>query len=992
MKPAVLIVSSDFLPSTDDGVCAKILADEHWEKYTYEPLDDPEYIAGETGRITWTVEGVNGTADRPNKERVMRSPSIPIGDYYWNIKYYPRGNPNEGTEQLSVYIECSSTPYEDDKSDGPAAKDESQSADEHHLGSTQQPEPCPGGSHGDLPEAADSMAVEDNGAQIPDETENISHPSQSSSTEPSPDVTMPWEVAAQISCVVYNPAEPRVNVSQKSSHRYCNENPDWGWTRFHGPWDEIHKRQRFKRQALLRNDTLSFTAYIRIVQDETGALWWHPPKDKTEWDSMARIGLKRLVHEKFHLSALIAALSTWLYLSPVQDLISNAQIPDHFTQPKNRIKPMIDALQQLVLELFGSDKATSSYKTPLDEIAKIISWYGEDSHSSKSDVIATWEMLRRILSYEASDVKNVAEASDLFSDIWTLRQVNTEIEKNLHLEGDEPQESTRFEPPSTQEAVELACERSFQGTGNEPRQPKEQYPSVLQVELHRQSYCPRARRWKKLTHHIRIDETITVHPSQFRAQMHYTLYGMIVHSGALEANDYYSVIRPAGPGTAWIKYAGGKDPKGVTRLTTKQAREAHEGRGQGTEGTAAVAYVVVYIRTDSLSNMLRPVHQSLELNSSGSADIFSLAATMAVDNVEKEKKVSFLVYPSDMFKSYTGRGILDPWDPQSTSDYSSSPILEYELEASKTLADVEQYLIETRQQAGKSNRFRVWQLATKPRSSVRGLPRFALALREGTRLDELVAIYGGCRFWLQAISPDEAADLISSESPPVAMPPTSASEPMEAIEGSSTSNPNRPDAITQEQAGERSGEQSSQQHGDEVLPQSPTHTLDDLGSQNAVNSPGPESSRLVDDAATNQGRESPGGEDVPMSESREGGPRESGAPARGQPSLSWISSTEHPPSAHMERVYILIKVFDCISQTLRGAGGLFAKREEKIGEVIRRFLSLDSQEKIDVYNERSLLLCEKDRVNVRGSFEGIDNSLFLDGSVFIVQCRPTATE
>lgn len=990
MKPAVLIVSSDCSSFIDDGFCTKILADEHWEKYTYEPLDDPEYIAGETGRITWTVEGVNGTADKPNKERVMRSPSVLIGGYYWNIKYYPRGNPNEGTEQLSVYIECSSVPYENDKGDDPAAKDakdESRITDEH----TQHPEPDSGSSRGELPEAADSMAVDNNEAQVPVETGNISHHSQSSSTEPSPDATMPWEVAAQISCVVYNPAEPRVNVSQKSSHRYCNENPDWGWTRFHGPWDEIHKRQRFKRQALLRNDTLSFTAYIRIVQDDTGALWWHPPKDKTEWDSMARIGLKRLVHETFHSSALIAALSTWLYLSPVKDLISNTQIPDLLTQPRNRTKPMIEALQQLVHEIFGSGKASSSYKAPLDEIANIISWYGEDSYNSKSDVIATWETLRRILSYEASDVTSLAEAKDVFSDILTLKQVNTEIVKNLHLEGDQLEESTRFEPSGTQEAAELAYERIFQRTDNEPRQPTEQYPSVLQVELHRQSYCPRARRWKKLTHQIRIDETITIHPSQFRAQMHYTLYGMIVHSGALEANDYYSVIQPAGPGTAWIKYAGGKDPKGVTRLTTKQAREAHEGRGQGTEGTAAVAYVVVYIRTNTLLNILRPVHQTFELNSSGSADISRLAATMAVDNWEKEKKVSFLVYPSDMFKSYTGRGILDPWDLHASSDYSPCPVLEYELEASKNLADVEQYLIETRKQADENNCFRLWLLDTKPRSSVRGLPRFALALAEGNRLDELVTIYGGCRFWLQVISPEDAADIISSESPPVELPPTSGVDPIEAIERL-LSNRNHSDAVTQEQAGERSGEQSSQQHGDEVLPQSPTPILDILSSQNAVDSSGPENSVLIDSVATNQAHESPAGEDVPMDESREGEPRQSEAPARRQPSLSWVSSTEHPPRAHIERVYILIKVFDCTSQTLRGAGGLFAKREEKIGEVIRRFLSLGSQDKIDVYYERSLLLCEKDRVNVKGSFEGIDNSLFLDGSVFIVQHRSTATE
>lgn len=975
----------------------KIWADEYWESYTYEPLDDPEHLPGQTGRIDWTVHGVNGTAEKPNKERVMRSPSVLLGGHYWNIKYYPRGNPNEGTEQLSVYIECSNLPNENGKGEDPPAKDEPQNTNEQHRSrNTQNSTAGPGSSRDELREVPDSMAVESNEAQVPIENGNFVSPRLWSSAEPSSDVTVPWEVAAQISCVIYNPEEPRVNVSQKSSHRYCNENPDWGWTRFHGPWDEIHKRQRFKRQALLRNDTLSFTAYIRVVQDDTGALWWHPPKDKTEWNSVARIGLKRLVHETSHSSALIAALSSWLYLSPVRTLIGNTQIPDLFTQPRNRPKPMIDALQCLVHEAFDPNQATSSFKASLDEIANTISWYGEDSCSSKSDVVATWETLRRILSCEVSDVKKLAEAKDLFMDIWTLKLSDTLLEKDLLSDRAGTQESTRAEPSSTQEAVASAFQTRCQGichTVYEHRQSDEQYPSVLQVELHRQNYCAKTRRWKKLTHHIRIDETVTIHPSQFRTPMHYTLYGMIVHSGALEANDYYSVIRPAGPGTTWIKYAGGKDPKGVTRLTTKQAREAHEGRGKGTEGTAAVAYVVLYVRTDSLSKILKTSNQSRESITSGSLDMSGSAATMAVDHLEKERRVTFLVYSSDIFKGYTGRGILDPWDPPTSSDHCLRPILEHEFEASKTLADVEQYLTDIRKEAGESKRFRLWMLDTKPRSSVRGSPRFALALGAGKRLDELVAAYGGCRFWLQAVSADDLEDMMQSENPPVGPPPTSSSEPMEAIEGLSTSNANHPDETLQEQAPPNSDGEAPEQSGDHVSSGSSTQTPNVGGSQTAANSLTPGHAGLLDISAASHAHETPISEDVPMDESREGEPRVSAAPrARGVPSLSWVSSTEQPPRAHIERIYILIKAFDCTSQTLCGIGGLFAKREEKIGEVIRLFLALDPKDKFDVYNERSLLLYEKDRVNLNGSFEGIDNNLFLDGSVFIVQHRSPATE
>ena len=938
------------------------------------------------------MHGVNGTAEKPNKERVMRSPSVLIGGHYWNIKYYPRGNPNEGTEQLSIYIECSNLPYEDAKREGSPAKNEPQNTNEQQgSGSTQPSQTGPASSREELSEVVDSMAVESNEAHVPVENGNLIPSPLWSSTEPGSDAAVPWEVAAQISCVIYNPQEPRVNVSQKSSHRYCNENPDWGWTRFHGPWDEIHKRQRFKRQALLRNDTLSFTAYIRIVHDDTGALWWHPPKDKNEWNTMARIGLKRLVHETSHSSALIAALSSWLYLSPVRNLINDTPIPDLFTQPGCRPKPMIDALQCLVHEAFDPSQAASPFKASLDEVASIIQWYGEDSCGSKTDVIATWETLRRILNCEASGVKKAAEAKDLFRDMWTLKLSGTKLEKDLDSHGARTPEPASAEASSTQEAVLSAFQTRSQGICHSLYQEPptdEQYPSVLQVELHRQMYCAKTRRWKKLTHHIGIDETVTIHPRQFRVPMHYTLYGMIIHSGALEANDYYSVIRPAGPGTRWIKYAGGKDPKGVTRLTTKQACEAHEGRGQGTEGTAAVAYIVLYVRTDSLSKILMMSPQSRESTTPGSLDFLNSAVNMAVDRSEKERRVTCLVYSSDLFKGYTGRGILDPWDPPTSSEHGLRLIVEHNFKASETLADVEHYLTDIRRKAGESTCFRIWLLDTKPRSSVRGSPRFTLALGAGKRLDELVVAYGGCRFWLQSLSADEAKDMLQSENPPIGPPPNSLSEPMEVLEGLSTSNANRSDEAMRGQAPPNSdGEPPHVSSGSST--QTPSHG----GSQTAASSSTPGNPRPLDVSSTSHAHETSTSEDVQMDESREGEPRGSAAsPARGGPSLSWVSSTEQPPRAHIERVYILIKIFDCTSQTLCGIGGLFAKREGKIGEVIRQFLSLDAKDKFDVYNERSLLLHEKDRVNLNGSFEGNDNSLFLDGSVFVVQHRSPAAE
>lgn len=1018
------------------------MSDEHWEKLTYEPLDDPEYVPGETGQIKWNVVGVNGTAEKPNKEREMRSPSVLIGGHYWNIKYYPRGNPNEGTEQLSIYIECSNAPYDDSKRKT-VTKVTSDSASESQQAAPGRTDPGESLRENSIA-GADSTAVADSiAAAAPEQqpeptTEEEYHPPQTSETENSPITETPWEIAAQVCCVIYNPGEPRVHVAQRSSHRYCNENNDWGWTRFHGPWDDIHKRQRFKRQALLRNDTLAFTVYIRTIKDDTGALWWHAPKDKNGWDSVARIGLKRLVHgdEVSHSSALIAALSAWLYLGPVIDAIGNIPIPDPVTESKNRIRPLTDALQQLVQENRRPRQISSSsqsFEISLDNIAKIISWYGEDCSSSKKDVVATWETIQRIINYEASDVEDMADASDFFPDVWTLKQSDVKRENRAFDGRIELQDLSKPEPDSVQESITSAL-----GTDSvaaklwrtaTSRQCSRKCPSVLQIELNRQKFFSDTRRWKRLTHRIKIDENITVGlPSG--EKISYTLYGMVVHSGALESNDYYSVIRPAGPGTAWVKYAGDKDSKGVTRLTTKQARESHEGKGKNAEGTSAVAYVALYVLTNALSEILvgselRELPRNLGNDSSD-------AITPAPEN-GGNKRALVQVYQSDIFKHHHGRGIVDPW-VCCPHIYE----LEFEFEVSKTLAAVEEHLVEQFTKTGRQERFRLWALDTKPQTSVRGTPRFVSSLKANFRLEELISSCGGARFWLQLIPSNQVQEMTQLDREEPAPPANS--ESAEARAGPPYSNP-PPDHVMQEPeaqaaadeimqgqevsgSAEGSGNQEAVHTPSEALilqqefpawPETPTQEQEnspsgstesqEIRSALEENMPLEQEQNLLDepiltgttpgipdDSISRHNSEAANGEDIIMDEPQE--PKASEMQVLASPtdrSLSWISGTERIQKAHLEMIYFFLKVFDCNEGTLIGLGSYFAKRDEQIGDVMRRIFAVDRDEAFDIFHERSLTLSKEDRLKPSNTFEEVDGTA-LDGSVFILQRQSSETE
>ena len=191
----------------------------HWEKSTFEPVDDPEYVPSDVGRISWTLDGVHGTPEKPNREEVMRSPSVLIGDLFWNVKFYPRGN--DGTDYMSVYIECSPKPYEeniekrkkskdrpvDDKSDEKIPVEEN-SANElteddgladgiEIVGGPPPPGPVNGAEHPYIPEVdMEASVVLPSDSVLIEEVEEIIE-------------ERPWSVAAQVACVIYNPEEPR---------------------------------------------------------------------------------------------------------------------------------------------------------------------------------------------------------------------------------------------------------------------------------------------------------------------------------------------------------------------------------------------------------------------------------------------------------------------------------------------------------------------------------------------------------------------------------------------------------------------------------------------------------------------------------------------------------------------------------------------------------------------------------------------------------------
>ena len=220
-----------------------------------------------------------------------------------------------------------------------------------------------------------------------------------------------------------------------------------------------------------------------------------------------------------------------------------------------------------------------------------------------------WESIRRILNIETNikpgtDVE-IGFKRDICQEIVMLKQPDLfkdtqDDEAYVVKPRQQPLLEATYEPASVQEALDFSSmhpERAFKVWEPTKGQEKSRPASVMQIELHRQRFDSGEREWKKLTHKVKLDETVQCNGFE------YTLYGMIVHRGGLDYNDYYSVLRPEGPGTPWIKYSGDGGSRPLEFLTMKQAVDAHEG-GDGTE-SAAVAYVVMYVRSDRVSKVLK---------------------------------------------------------------------------------------------------------------------------------------------------------------------------------------------------------------------------------------------------------------------------------------------------------------------------------------------------------------------------------------------------
>ncbi|KAF2484537.1 hypothetical protein BDY17DRAFT_130485 [Neohortaea acidophila] len=465
----------------------------YWEKKIFFDLEDPELYPIASGRIDWTVDGYNGTKEKPNEELIMRSPPVRIGGYDWCIKFYPKGN---DSDYLSLYLECVTMQSDDFE----ASKDFSNPA---------------------LPFLASCEKLR-----------------------------LRTSEAVQLGIVMYNPAEPRVYEHKIDAHQFTKQSSDYGWTRFtRYARPDFAFRMHGQRQAILRDDKLAFSAYVRLVHDPTRCMWAHGTDCYN--DSVTLTGLRPFAP----LTPMYSAKLPLLHFAPLRGFIC-----------KSKDVKMAYWLQCLLWKMMSRTRSDT---------------YGEPANGAANIPCDAVAWLRHV-AIELKKDTNPSVVDELIGD-FNPDQGAAVGANRLRTK--------------TQTSIQSAVDSHPTSLAT---------PALLTLELERAEFDRKERKWSKLSAKVEMQNRIIVNGKP------YILYAFSTHCGDLTSNKFKVYIRPNGPQSLWYAYSDG-DVTAMTwkqavdahcgvdlAATTREARQSSSRHRKFLrfDDVDEVAHVVYYVRDD----------------------------------------------------------------------------------------------------------------------------------------------------------------------------------------------------------------------------------------------------------------------------------------------------------------------------------------------------------------------------------------------------------
>lgn len=595
----------------DEEELREIEADKHQldatntaavENEVFTDLDDPDLRPCKKIRLSWVVKGVRGTRERPNRARIMTSPAVKIDGKYWNIKFFPRGNKSRNS--LAAFVRCSPLEPETSDIDLEGSFKCYEGSPDADLSQIQPVLDLKLAAPESIPEESSSSATQ-TPSHNPDQAARLDSPRDADRDEDDDDdddsisgdeddriqipikqvIAEDFRVSAQLGLIIYNPAEPRTCYTSSVSHQFYPHSDEWGRDPIVSQYEEIHRRKRGQRQALLRDDTLAIDAYIRVYDDPTQALFWDFAGEP-QWDSKSLAGYFPMGTRLLYHSPATAGITAYALLAPFRKAIQKVDAGAWRKDTSMRPRPLIAHLQLMLFQMRHMKK--EELYVHLDSVIHEITRSGE----SFDNVNMFWETFRRSIEIEAeADTDLIASLKETFGTKGFPQRLPLLPVKNVD---------------NIQDGVTQAFEKA---------QVQIAFPNFLPLTLQRQSFDAEKRQWRLHNDRVRISEEIDLSAFSTDEDAKFTLYGLVVHDGDRTSGKFFSVLRPTGPGGKWLVFSDGSGNK-VFSYTKKRIME-YEGLDlpelKKSTLSGQTMHAALYIRTSCLKDYLLPEMEPFRL-------------------------------------------------------------------------------------------------------------------------------------------------------------------------------------------------------------------------------------------------------------------------------------------------------------------------------------------------------------------------------------------
>ncbi|KAJ3342286.1 hypothetical protein HDU93_002759 [Gonapodya sp. JEL0774] len=432
--------------------------------------------------------------------------------------------------------------------------------------------------------------------------------------KPVEEITERWHACVHFALAVANTNDPTCYVHNAAHHRFTIKESDWGFNQLIR-FSELAQTRSAEHGnvPIFQNNGFTITAFVRVVKDVTGVLWWN---DLTDYDSKKETGYVGLKNQgaTCYMNSLLQSLYFTNYFRKMV-----YQIPTDNDTPANSI-PL--ALQRVFYNL-----QISASPPDTRELTRSFGWTTLDAFM-QHDVQEFNRVLQDNLETKMKGTKAEGAISKIFGGKFKsyIRCVNVDYESSRVEDFNDIQLvvkgiKTLKESFDNYVAVEMMDgDNKYAAEGYGLQDAKKgisfvEFPQVLHLQLRRFEYDFQRDSMVKINDRFEfppeIDLVDYLDEGADRTQKwNYICVGVLVHAGDTHGGHYYAMIKPSKDGR-WLKF----DDDKVVPVTEREVYEENFGgesphRLPGSKPgfkRFVNAYMLVYMRETSMDDLLSHV-------------------------------------------------------------------------------------------------------------------------------------------------------------------------------------------------------------------------------------------------------------------------------------------------------------------------------------------------------------------------------------------------